>query len=389
MKILLLGEYNSSHYTLKEGLEKLGHEVLVVGHGDGFKKRKVDIKYTLKYTEGFFGKLKSVLFRIFGLDITSMDVNRQFDTFKDQLTGFDVVQLINEAAFNTTPKVEKRLLKFIFENNKNVFLMSCGTDYVSVKYAFEKKFKYSILTPYFENKGSKKDFWHALMHLTKPYVDLHEYVYKNIKGVLASDLDYHIPLIGNKKYLGMMPNPINLEKLDYIDLKVTDKIVIFHGINQKNYYKKGNDIFEAALNILKKNHADKIDIITVRSLPYDAYIKAFDTAHILLDQVFAYDQGFNALEAMAKGKVVFTGAEQEWLDYYNIEADTIAINAEPDAEKIAKKLEWLVLHPEKISEISKNARAFIEKEHHYVDVAKLYLETWESKLSENATPKIL
>src|SRR5690606_36487812 len=98
--------------------------------------------------------------------------------------------------------------------------------------------------------------------------------------------------------------------------------------------------------------------ITVRSLPYDAYIKAFDTAHILLDQVFAYDQGFNALEAMAKGKVVFTGAEQEWLDYYNIEADTIAINAEPDAEKIAKKLEWLVLHPEKISEISKNARAF-------------------------------
>jgi len=35
--------------------------------------------------------------------------------------------------------------------------------------------------------------------------------------------------------------------------------------------------------------------------------------------VYAYDQGFNALEAMAKGKVVFTGAEKEWLELYNLE----------------------------------------------------------------------
>lgn len=380
MKILLLGEYNSSHYTLKEGLEKLGHDVLVVGHGDGFKRRKVDIKYRLKYTKGFSEKLKSLLYRLFGFDITSLNIKKQFNNFKELLTGFDVVQLINETSFNTLPKVEKELLDFIFKNNKSVFLLSCGTDYISVKYAFERKFRYSILTPYFNDKGTKKEFWHALMYLTKPYSELHKYVYNNIKGVIASDLDYHIPLIGHEKYLGMMPNPINLEKLDYIDLKVTDKIVIFHGINENNYYKKGNDIFEAALAILEQRHADKIEIITVKSLPYDEYIKAFDKAHILLDQVFAYDQGFNALEAMAKGKVVFTGAEQEWLDYYNIEEDTIAINALPDAEKIAKKLEWLILHPENITEISKNARDFIEKEHHYIEVAKKYLKTWESKL---------
>ena len=32
-------------------------------------------------------------------------------------------------------------------------------------------------------------------------------------------------------------------------------------------------------------------------------------------------EGFNALEAMAKGKVVFTGAEKEWLDYHNLKED--------------------------------------------------------------------
>jgi len=70
------------------------------------------------------------------------------------------------------------------------------------------------------------------------------------------------------------------------------------------------------------------------------------------------------------------GAEQEWLDYYNIGKDTIVINALPDADAIAKKLEWLILNPEKIKTISINARAFVEREHHYVKSAKLYLEKW-------------
>lgn len=380
MKILLLGEYNSSHYTLKEGLEKLGHSVLVVGHGDGFKNRKVDLYYTKKYQYGFSSIIKKVLFKVFGFDISSLHIKKQFSHFKDRLVDYDVVQLINENPFGAIPKIELEFLNFIFNNNKHVFLLSCGTDYVSVKYAFDKKFRYSILTPYFNNKSSKKDFWHALMYLTRPYKRLHEFVYQNIKGVIASDLDYHIPLVDNSKYLGMAPNPIQLDKLPYLNLDVSGKIIIFHGINQKNYYKKGNDIFEEALAILNKKQSSKIEIITVKNLPYDAYISAFDKAHILLDQVFAYDQGFNALEAMAKGKVVFTGAENEWLDYYHIKEDTIAINALPDAEKIAKKLEWLVLHPEKILEISKNARAFVEKEHHYVNIAKLYLEKWQSKL---------
>ncbi|MBQ0786096.1 MAG: glycosyltransferase family 1 protein, partial [Oceanihabitans sp.] len=200
--------------------------------------------------------------------------------------------------------------------------------------------------------------------------------FKNIQGVISSDLDYHLPMRNDKKYIGLIPNPINVDKVEVASINITNKIVIFHGINDKNYYKKGNDLFDAALQIIKGKYASKIEIIEARSLPYSEYIKSYNSAHILLDQVFAYDQGYNALEAMAKGKVVFTGAEQEWLDYYHLKEDTVAINALPDAEKIAKKLEWLILHPEKIAEISKNARAFIEKEHHYILIAEKYLEAW-------------
>jgi len=76
--------------------------------------------------------------------------------------------------------------------------------------------------------------------------------------------------------------------------------------------------------------------------------------------------------------VVFTGAEKEWLNYYNLEEDTVAINALPDANRIAKKLEWLILNPKKIIEISKNARTFIEREHNYITIAQKYLDIWKN-----------
>src|SRR5690606_37813995 len=143
-----------------------------------------------------------------------------------------------------------------------------------------------------------------------------------------------------------------------------------------NYTKKGNAFFEEALKIIKQKYPDKIEIITTQDIPYNEYIKMYDSCHILLDQVYAYDQGYNALEAMAKGKVVFTGAEQEWLDHYHLKKDTVAINALPDAQKIAEKLEWLILNPIEIGKISKNARAFIEKEPDHVTIAQCYLKKW-------------
>ena len=98
---------------------------------------------------------------------------------------------------------------------------------------------------------------------------------------------------------------------------------------------------------------------------------------ILLDQVFAYDQGYNALEAMALGKVVFTGAEKEWVEFYNLEEDKVAVNALPNVSKIVDKLSWLIENPLKLNEISKNAREFIEYQHNYKNIAKNYITTWK------------
>lgn len=103
----------------------------------------------------------------------------------------------------------------------------------------------------------------------------------------------------------------------------------------------------------------------------------FNSAHIILDQVYSYDQGFNALEAMAKGKVVFTGAETEFLHQYQLKENEVCVNALPYVDDIVEKLSLLIENPDLILEISKSAKAFIEKEHHYKTIASTYLRTWE------------
>lgn len=378
MKILLVGEYSRLHNSLKEGLQALGHEVFLVSTGDHFKKFPSDILLERKFTKGFMGKVKVGLYKILGIDINSISIKNQFFRHKNSFIGFDVVQLINESPFGLLPKEEKKIVSFLKANNKKLFLLSCGTDYLSVKYAFEKKFRYSILSPYFEEKVSAKEFWPILKYLRSEYRDLHEFIFKNIEGVIASDLDYHIPLMDSPKYLGMVPNPVNIDAIKYTENVVTDKIVIFHGINRQNYYKKGSDFFEAALKIILKKYPEKIEIITVENLPYSEYFQKYDRANIILDQVLGYDQGYNALEAMAKGKVVFTGAETEFLDYYNLKDDEVCINALPDVNSIVAKLKWLIENHEKLKEIGNSAREFVVREHHYLKNSESYLKLWNS-----------
>ncbi|MFD1016094.1 glycosyltransferase [Winogradskyella rapida] len=380
MKVLLFGEFNRAQWNIKQGLEALGHEAILVSTRDGFKKVDVDVEIVNPYTSFYRKKFRNLINRLFHIDLTAVSIKRQIKSKKDLLSGYDLVQFINEAPFDFKRSDQLDIFNWLKAWNKNVFLLSAGLDYPSVRYAYDKKFRYSILTPYFENKGSKKDFSPALSYLTESHITLHHEIFKSIKGVISNDLDYHIPLIGHTKYLGMIPHAINLSLLQYQPPKIKDKIVIFHGINTFNYYKKGNDIFDAALKIITEKYPDKVEVIVAKNLPYKNYIQSFDKAHILLDQVYAYDQGFNALEAMAKGKVVLTGAEQEWLDYFNIEEDTVAINALPDAEAIAQKLEWLIQHPEKITEISEQSRAFVARHHDHISCAKAYLKTWQEQI---------
>jgi glycosyltransferase involved in cell wall biosynthesis len=375
MRILLVGEYSRFHNSLKEGLSALGHDVVIIGDND-FKKYPLDISvYAKTFKNNYFlNKIRQGVFRLSKIDVAQIEIAYRFFKNRKKLVGFDVIQLVNEYPLQSTVFLEKKMLQYLFKNNNKTFLSSCGDDYISVKYMLEDKFKYSVLTPCKES-NQLGHCQYTLRYVTKPFEKLHQYVYQNISAVIPGDLDYAIPLKNHAKAHPMIPYPINTKKNKFNPLIIKDKIVIFHGINEANYYKKGNNYFEKSLKIIEKKYGDKVEIITSKSIPYTNYIELYNKAHILLDQTFTYDQGYNALEAMAKGKVVFTGAEKEFTDHYNL-TERVCINALPDVDYLVMELSFLIENPNEIMAIGKRARAFIEKEHVYIKIASQYLETW-------------
>ncbi|MGJ8667680.1 MAG: glycosyltransferase family protein [Patiriisocius sp.] len=375
MRILLVGEYSNLHNSLKAGLVALGHDVTIVATGDGFKDFPADIKLKRYFMKGIAKKLKIAIYRLFNIDLTSVLLERQFFGKAKMLQGFDIVQLISEESFSAGSKVEKKIVSFLKENNNKLFLLSCGTDVLSVRHMLSDAHPYSIMKGYKDGTVDPHMYRYILKFTTDAYLDLHKHIIERVDGVIASDLDYHFPLLNHPKYLGMIPNPINIEKLTIPETNFDGPIKIFMGVNRLNYAFKGIIYFEEALAIIKEKFGDKITVEIAENLPYATYIEKYNSAHIMLDQVLSYDQGYNALEAMAKGKVVFTGAEKEFIDHYKLEK-TVAINVLPDAKQIARELEKLIQNPQLIKEIGTNSKKFIAEFHDHKVVAKEYLRVW-------------
>ncbi|WP_264520754.1 glycosyltransferase [Flavobacterium sp. N1994] len=376
MKILLIGEYSRLHNSLKEGLQKSGNEVTLLGFKDGFKKYPVDFPLEKKWDSGFLKKCKLGLLVLTGFDISSYLTYRQFWKNRNHFKDFDVVQLINENSFFCDYSHEKKILDFIFKHNKKVFLLSSGDDYCYVKYNFEHPENPSIVQPYLAGKIEDKNFTNVLKFRTKSFEKLHHYIFKNIHGVIATDIDYQIPLQNHPKYLGLIPSPINLTKFPTSNIEINDKIIIFHGVNRESYFKKGNDYFEKALVIIKDNYPEKVHITVVENVPYQKYISLYDNAHIVLDQLYGHDQGSNGLEGMAKQKVVFTNASELFEKHYNL-TEKVAINGLPNVDYLVQELSFLIENPSEIIAIGTRARTFIEKEHDYLKITERYLAVWK------------
>lgn len=380
MKILLLGEYSRLHNSLKEGLIALGHEVTIVGCGDKFKKFSVDYSIYARICND--NKIANFLFKgirkVINLDLEKIEKAIRLYFLLPKLNDFNHVQMINSDALETYPILSRFLYKKLFKKIKSRSLLICGDEVSVVDYWFQNELKYSVLTPYFEDNSLENQFQFPLKYRKENYRKTFEWLKENCQQLITSDLDYEIPMQKMGYSTTFIPNPINTDKIVFQPIENTNKIIIFLGINRLSYLKKGINYFEKALEIVRKKYADKVEIVVTENLPYNEYISIYNKAHIVLDQVFAYDQGYNALEAMAKGKVVFTGAETEFLNQYQLQEDEICINALPDENKIAAKLSYLIEHPEKIIEISENARNFIEKQHDYKTIATKYLACWEA-----------
>ncbi len=380
MRILLVGEYSNFHNSLKYGLEFLGHEVTILGDGDGFKNYPVDIdlRYSNIEKSPFFDKLKAVILRLTGKNIADRLRWARFRESEDRLKNFDIVQFINSNALGCYPNIERKMIQFLLKHNHRFFLTACGDDCEYVDYLVNHHSDYSILDPVRVGSQTKGQFVYTYKYLQPNYRANYETIVAACSAVIPVHTDYAMALQEQPKAVGLIPAPVQCGKYQ-LDLNADlSTIHIFLGINTSNYWKKGINYFEDAVEIIASKYTNRVKINTVKDLPYDEYMQQFKKAHIVLDQVLGYDQGYNALEAMLQGKVVFTGGGGEFLKARNLESVPV-IDARPNVDYLVDQLSRLIEHPTHILKLGMAARNHVLHHHESVMIAQKYLDIYSQK----------
>lgn len=357
MKILLLGEFSGLHKNLKEGLLELGHEVIVAAHGDGFKKIPADISFD-PYFSGRMGNIERV-FR----PLTKLN----------HMKGFDVVQLISPFSFYYEKLPYSLFPTDYFFNqviggNKKFFMLAAGDDAFFWRYGrkalaygpFDDFLKYDAKSNFYFMQSEKS------LEMNKKLVD-------RSRGVIPVMYEYEISYKDSTKRLPTIPLPMNVNKIEYRENRINQKLVVFHGLNRYGF--KGTRHIEEAFKILEKKYPNDLELIIDGNMPLNKYLSLMQRTNVVIDQLNSYSLGMNGVYALAMGKVVLGGAEPESLKSMGVHSSPV-INVRPSASNMVESVEQLLDQRYRIQEMGAQSRVFAEKVHGHIRVAELYIDTW-------------
>ena len=158
---------------------------------------------------------------------------------------------------------------------------------------------------------------------------------------------------------------------------VPEKLNFFIGIQSARSNLKGTDVMLPVLQEVQRKYSELCRITEVHDVPYARYQQLMDDADVQLDQLYSYTPSMNSLLAMAKGVTVVGGGEPENYEILNETELRPIINVLPDEQDIYQKLEDIVLHKERIPELSAQSIEYVAKYHDHVKVARQYLDFWE------------
>lgn len=366
MRILLIGEYSRLHLTLAEGLRSLGHEVVLASDGDGHKQYARDIDLTRKSSG--LGDTISALWKTY----------KQFRKFR----GYDVVQIINPCFLTLSVRANRYFFDQLKRNNKKIFLGAFGDDSYWVRACLENKiFKYSEF--FVDGQSTNLAYNKALVKkwIDSPREKLNRYIVDRVDGVVACLYEYYMSYQANHaEKLKYIPLPINCEEIKFDGINnISDKIRFFIGVDKIRSEYKGTDLMKKVLLEFVDQYPNDAEAIVVESVSYEEYQRLMANAHVLLDQLYSYSPSMNPLQAMASGKIVISGGEPEIYDLIgsNI-ANRPIVNVYPTEAGIRKALESILQEKNKLTELSKQGRAFVEEYHDHIKVAQQYLDFWES-----------
>lgn len=354
MKVLLLGEFSSLHRYLKEGLLELGVDVKLYANGDSWKK-----------ISGADGPLfpqdgQNALKRYYSYYVKAFDMAKEFK-------GYDVVQTVSSRIYPML--INNKLLKKIYNQNGCFSLVSAGDD-LALSDAYKSgKFDYYLFD--YDKEALSQFDPTTLKGKMRRKTD--KKIVKLSDVIIPSLYDYSVGYQGESKLSNVIPFPINTDAIEYKENKLSEKVVFFHGLNRE--LSKGTPIIRSALERLKNNYPNDVEVIIDGHMPFDRYIEVMNRSNVVIDQCCTYAYGINACIAMAQGKVVMAGNRAETREAFGIENSPI-VHIQPDEEQIYGQLLKILETKKDIPEAGYRSRQYVEDVHHYVKNAQKYLDVW-------------
>jgi hypothetical protein len=353
LKILLLGEFSGLHKNLQTGLRKIGHDTDLASAGDGFKQIFGDLLIPSIRNRDLFSKIYS---------------RKQLYNFLYELSGYDVIQIINPSIFPHKFFPYERLVKRLKEKNKKVFLLAAGCDAYFWQVA-RHKMKYG---PFKESLkyDSKSE---SNLFLSNQYLDFNRFIAESVDGIIPIMYEYAIGYDGFVNVRSPIPLPIDLGEIRSQPNVVCGRLRVIHGHTRFGF--KGTFHISKAFCSINKRYSSEIQAEILSPVRLLDYAKIVQSANVIVDQVNSYSYGMNALLGAAHEKIVISGNERECADCFGLPSSPI-LNGLPDSSQIATQIINLSKNPELIRQISRNSRLYVEQFHSAEKVAKLYVEEW-------------
>jgi len=179
----------------------------------------------------------------------------------------------------------------------------------------------------------------------------------------------------------------NIDDIDFDKFINKDKLVFFHGIPKSREGFKGSHHIKKAFDIAREKYKNVAEFMTVESVPYDEYIEIMNKTDVLFDQTNGHTYGMAILEAMEAGKIV-ANSSQDSSFWYNISKDLDLefipkiYSLKPDHDFILSQIDQIISDKQKLPDIARHNRKFVEIYHDPKLIAKRHLDFWKKNMVE-------
>lgn len=370
MKILLLGDASNYHRTLSKGLAVAGHDVTVASAGSGWMDTARDIDLSRRQ-----GRIGGALLWLRLNTVLSAD-----------LKGYDVVQIHNPVFVNLRPPRVRALFDRLRRDNGKVFLTQLGTDtqYVDMCLSDDCPLRYSEFmaagapTPYAVKHQDVVADW-----IGDELRDHCRYIYDNIDGVVSALYEYHLSCLrvlppDMVAYGGI---PVDMSAANVTKIPDNGKLRVMVACHKGREDEKGIDRILPVVKRVAEACAGSVALDLVQDVPFSQFTRILESSHVVVDQLYSYTPATTALMAMAAGKVVVSGGEEEYYDFISEKELRPIVNADPlDVDGLYLRLQRIIEDRALVQGLSEQGRRFVAK-HNDVDVvAERFIKFWEGRM---------